>query len=76
MTMTPEQIAEVKAEMVANGLPVRFLVNGRALNLSTGELQQKGINVIHQMCYWNFTRETSKKIAKWLNATPIFDKST
>ena len=72
--LTPEQMEEAKKEMVPTGVPVRFQVGGRTLGIQDGHLQKKGINVIHQIVYWYFTRETSLKIAKWLGATPIFSK--
>jgi carbohydrate-binding DOMON domain-containing protein len=72
--LTKEQVREVKAEMVRQGVPVRFMYNGQCLIITTGELMEKYINVIHQQFYWNFTKETSKKIAKWLGVKAIFDK--
>lgn len=70
--LTEAQIAEVKSEMVKNGTPVRFQINGQTLNLTTGELQPRGINVLYQLVYWNFTKETAKKIAGWTNSKPVF----
>jgi len=71
-TLTPEQIDEIRAEMVPNGTPVRFQIGGQTLDISTGRLQPKGINVIHQIHYWKFTKDTSEKIAKWVGAKPIY----
>lgn len=65
--LNPEQIAEVKAEMVPMGTPVRFLFSGRNLNISTGELLPRGVNVIYHHVYWNFTKATAHKILGWLN---------
>jgi hypothetical protein len=70
--LTPEQIEEVKREMIPNGVPVRFLINGCATNIVTGEQSPKGTNVIHHVVYWAFTRETAKKIADWIGAKPVF----
>jgi hypothetical protein len=70
--LTETQIAEVRSEMVKDGTPVRFQINGQTLNLTTGELQPKGINVLYQLVYWNFTKETSKKIAEWTGSKPVF----
>jgi hypothetical protein len=74
--LTEAQIAAIKSEMVKDGdpkgRPVRFQVNGQTLNISTGELQTKGINIIHQIVYWNFPEATSKKIATWLGAKAVF----
>ena len=72
--LTYEQLEEVSKEMVQNGVPVRFLHEGRCLVITTGELMTKGINVIYQEVYWNFTKETSKKIAKWLEVKAIFSE--
>lgn len=64
---------EIRGEMVAQGVPVRFQRNGCTINIVTGEAQPKGINVIHQLVYWKFPRETSKKIASWLDVNAVFD---
>lgn len=62
--LTAAQCAEVRAELVKQGAPVRFMVNGRALNIITGELQPRGINVIYQVCYWNFARDTACEVGR------------
>lgn len=72
--LTPKQIAEIKSEMIPSGTPVRFQVAGQTLDICTGQLQKKGINVIHQIHYWCFSKETSLKIANWLSASPIFSE--
>jgi hypothetical protein len=64
--LTPEQAAEVRAELAPGGVPVRFLFHGQCLDIQTGALQSKGINVIHQNHYWGFSRETSNKVVKFL----------
>lgn len=51
---------------------VRFLKDGRNLNIETGYLLPKGINVINQIHYWNFPKWLSLEIAKWLDARAIF----
>lgn len=73
--LTPEQIAEVKKEMVSKGVPVRFMSGGGSLDIVSGKVSAKGTNVMHQIVYWNFTKETAKKIAQWLGARASFDKS-
>lgn len=70
--LTPEEIAEIKLEMVQKGRPVRFQDGGQTISITTGEKQPKGINVIHQIHYWNFTEETSKKIAALTGTKPVF----
>ncbi len=74
MKLTNEQIEEVLKERVAmrDAFPVRFLHDGRALNIETGALDKKGINVMHQLTYWAFNKETSRKIAKWLEVKAVY----
>jgi hypothetical protein len=72
--LTPAQIDEVKKELVKDGHPVRFLYNGQALNIETGEVCSKGCNIFYQIVYWNFTKETAKKIAGWLGVKAVFDE--
>jgi hypothetical protein len=73
--LSKDQIEEVKKEMVPNGVPVRFLDGGESMDIITGQKTGRGSNVMHQIVYWNFTKETSKKIAKWLGVRPVFSKS-
>ena len=72
--LTKEQIHEVKSEMVKIGVPVRFISNGQCINIETGELSQKNTNIINQTVYWNFTRETSIKVAKYLKSKYVFSE--
>jgi hypothetical protein len=72
--LTSDQLEEVKGEMVKNGAPVRFLSGGNSLNIETGQTTGRGTNVMHQIVYWNFTRETAKKIAGWLGVKAVFSK--
>lgn len=72
--LTKKQVQEVKAEMAPRGVPVRFMDAGRSVNISTGERDKKRMNVIHQRVYWDFPKETSKKIAKWLGVRAVFSK--
>lgn len=74
MKLTEDQTNEIRRETVRNGTPVRFLVNGQSLNIFSGELSPKNTNVMYHTVYWYFTKETSKKIARWLQAKPVFDK--
>lgn len=72
--LTKEQLNEVKLEMVMVGPPVRFLHNGCCINIVSGDKMKKGVNVIHQHVYWNFKKETSLKIAKWLGVKAVFSE--
>ena len=72
--LTKSQIDEIRVEQVKNGVPVRFMHNGCSLIITTGETTSKGCNVMHQQVYWNFSKETSKKIAKWLGVRTVFSE--
>jgi len=64
--LSGEQIQRFKSQMVDSATPVRFLYRGQCLDIVTGDLQAKGINVIYQRHYWNFTAATAREIAKAL----------
>jgi hypothetical protein len=53
---------------------VRFQHHGQTLSIHSGHLQPRGINVIHQNVYWNFTKGTAKKIAAALNVNAVFSE--
>lgn len=74
--LTEDQIKELQAEMVGwrEATPVRFLMDGRAVKLETGELASKGSNVMYHPVYWNFTRNTAKKVAEWTKTKVVFSK--
>ncbi len=72
--LTAQQTAEIKSEMIDHGTPVRFLKNGQAMQIGTGQLCSRGTNVIHHPFYWNFTRETVKKICDWLGVKAVWSK--
>jgi len=71
---TPEQIEELRAEMVPSSQAkiVRFQLNGQTLTIENGRLQPKGINVIYQTHYWNFAKATAEKIALALKVKAVF----
>jgi hypothetical protein len=73
--LNDDQIAVVRGEIVpadSPGRPVRFLLDGQALNIITGELCAKSTNVMYHPVYWYFTKETAEKIAEWLNVKAVF----
>ena len=47
----------------------RFFYKGQNLNILTGTLMPKGVNVINQFTYWKFTKEIANYIASELNVT-------
>jgi hypothetical protein len=70
----PKRVRQILSERVSQGLPVRFMYKGKAMDISTGWLAPKGTNVMYQPVYWNFTRATANKIAKWLGVKAVFDR--
>lgn len=74
--LTKEQIKEIVQELVPNreAVPVRFLYKGQNLNIETGQLLPKGTNVLYQTVYWNFSKTTALKIAKWLGCRAVFSE--
>jgi hypothetical protein len=75
-SLTQEQIDKIKPRLVPfkDGVPVRFFFNGQTCNIETGAKQRKGINVIHQFIYWNFTKEVAKEIAEMTGTKPVFSE--
>lgn len=72
--LTPGQAKELHGEMVKNGVPVRFLIGGQAIDIVSGKAASKGSNIMYHPVYWNFSKETAKKIAKWLGAKAVFSE--
>ena len=72
--LTEEQIKECREESITDGTPVRYLVGGRNLDVVSGELQARGTNVIYHEVYWNMSKETAVKVAKWTNSKPIWSE--
>jgi hypothetical protein len=70
--LTEEQVSEARAEMVGDGVPVRFMLGGRALNIETGGFSPEGAGIMHQTVYWGFPREVAREIAGWLGAEAVF----
>ncbi len=56
------------------GIPVRFIHDGCAVNIITGDRNSKGCNVMYQKVYWNFPKEVAKEIALLTGTKPVFDK--
>lgn len=74
--LTQEQIDVIKPKLVksSEGIPVRFQENGQTCNVETGKKQTKGINVIHQLVYWNFTKEVALEVAKLTGTKAVFSE--
>jgi hypothetical protein len=74
-TLTRSEISLfMKMEDSVVGVPVRFLHEGCAVNVITGEKSSKGSNIIHHMVYWNFPKEVSWEIAHLTGTKPVFDR--
>lgn len=80
--LTEDQITEIKNEIIDlknkpidKIFPVRFMYNGQCISsLKELTLQPKGINVIYQTHYWNFTKQTALKIANWIGCKAVFSE--
>ena len=74
--LTLEQIDYIKA--IPNGnkpTPCRFKLKGKGtVNLITGTISPIGTNIIHQMVYWNFTKEKAQAIVQYLNISGLYVK--
>jgi hypothetical protein len=72
--LTREQIESIKSRMVpmGEGIPVRFLEDGCAVSISTGDKCRKGSNVIHHPVYWTFTKELAQEIASLTGTKPVW----
>jgi len=74
--LTPEQVHHFSEHSIKSGTPCRFMFKGRNLNIVTGALQRKGVNVIYQRVYWNFDQAAAKQIASILGCKVIISKYT
>ncbi len=74
--LTLEQVERFSALSVPDreATPCRFLIEGRSMNIVSGEVLGRGVHVIHQIVYWNFTRATAREIAALLGCKVVFDK--
>ena len=74
--LTQEQIDKIKPKLVPSqqATPVRFQFSGQTCNIESGQMQRKGINVIHQLVYWNFTKEVAKEVAEMTGTKAVFSE--
>ena len=66
----PEIVEGWKKRIVPEGTPVRFLHQGKALDILTGELH--GGNIIYQPVYWDFPPDLARNIADTLGVKAVF----
>jgi hypothetical protein len=76
MKLNDQQMREISQELVKTDetKPVRFLSGGRALNITTGTLCDRGTNVMYHPVYWNFKPATVKKIVEWLGVKAVWSE--
>ncbi len=70
MKLTESQIAEIEKDIDNcnhSVRPVRFLYKGQNLNIDTGALRPKGINIMYQAVYWNMPKNAVEKVLRWLD---------
>jgi len=74
--LTPEQVDEIRGEVIEakRTHPVRFTRDGYTFDILTGESTPPHVNVMYKVHYWNFSRATAMKIAKWLGMKAVFSE--
>lgn len=67
-SLTQEQLDKLRTYKVKkeNLVPCRFMFKGQALNIYTGKLDKKGVNVMYQTHYWNFDTKLARMIKQEL----------
>ena len=68
--LTLGQVNRYLGRQVVTGTPVRFMNNKKSYNIITGK--EYGGNVINQLVYWHFDKNTAKEIAQLTNTKAIF----
>ena len=74
MKLTQKQIHKFSLRLTNDGWPVRFLHNGCALNIITGDLCISGSNIFYHPVYWRFDKDTAREIADFLGVKAVFEK--
>lgn len=68
------EISDYNKKNKVQTITVRFLKNGCNYSLEHGIVGHKGMNVFHQIVYWNnFTREQALDIARELQIKAIIN---
>lgn len=70
--LTEAMLDIVRAEQTEDGTPVRFEVNGQAVDIVTGQRQPPETPDAARICYFNFSKATAVLIAKETNTHPVF----
>ncbi len=70
--LTEERRKYYKAQQIEDGVPVRFMEDGRSVRIETGENTKKGCNIIYHFMYWSFSRATALEIAKETGTKAVF----
>ena len=61
-----------RSRQVDAGVPVAFTVDGRAVDIVTGQLQPRDTPRAEQICYFNFNMNAAAFIARATNTIPVF----
>jgi len=77
---TPVPLSEEDLELcrqaqITEGVPVRFLHQGAATDIVTGQIQDPKTPEPFHIRYWNFDKTTAQRIAEITGTTPVFDES-
>ena len=65
-----------RSRQVDAGVPVAFTVDGRAVDIVTGQMQPKGTPESEMIRYFHFTMDTAAMIAKATKTTPVFNATS
>jgi len=65
--LTEKQMEKLPKNINAEANAVRFMTNGQAIDICTGYLYPKGINVIHQIMYWHRPKEFINTVVEFLS---------
>lgn len=67
-----DELTHFRSMQIQNGVPVRFVHHGSAVDIVSGQKQATGLPNHLQIHYWNFSRETAQEIAKATGTLPVF----
>lgn len=71
--LSKEDLELYREAQITHGVPVRFLHEGAATDIVTGQVQDPKTPEPYQIRYWNFDPITAQSIASKTGTTPVFD---
>lgn len=64
--LNEKQLKSLPQEINSKYPPCRFLANGQAVNICTGELCSKGSNILYHPIYWDRPKKFIKAVLEGL----------